>query len=139
MPHQACLEIGRGIYPSHLQTYPNIHEPRPLLQSPVWIPLAALFFDLARPHAPTDRFELLRAENEANRDDEEGDQRLDDDILRQGGSGARRVSRVAVVDRVLVGGVAAAVQVGSVSLVALEGCRMGYVRMREEDEPKEGG
>lgn len=83
-------------------SHPNIPKPVPLLQPQIRIPRTTIPLDLPCPVAPANRLQLLRTQNQSNRDNDHSHEGFDDDILRQGGS------RVAKEDGVFVRGVASA-------------------------------
>lgn len=65
------------------KTHPHIPKPNPLLKPAVRIPPTTFSLDLSRPRAPSDRLQLLRSQNETNRDQDDGDKRLNRDIQRK--------------------------------------------------------
>lgn len=74
---------------------PNIQKPCPLLQRNIRIPtkpfvqilqrLLLFLLNLACPFPPLYRFQIWRAEDDANADDEDGKERFNGDVQRQRG------------------------------------------------------
>jgi hypothetical protein len=97
------------------KTHPNIPESIPLLQTQIRVPRTAIPLNLTRPVAPADRLQFLCSQHQADGYHHDGDQGLDDDILRQLEAG------VAEEDGVFVGRVASVklISVGSLALWGL--------------------
>lgn len=85
-------------------SYPNIPEAISLFKSEVGVSSTAIPLNLASPITPADRLQLLRAQNQSDGDDDDGDQGLDDDIMGEG------EACVVKEDGVFVGGVASVKQ-----------------------------
>lgn len=84
------------------QTHPNIPESISLLQTQIRVPRTAIPLNLTRPVAPADWLQFVRTKHQSDRDDDDGDEGFDDDIVRQGEAG------IVEEDGVFVGRVASA-------------------------------
>lgn len=85
-------------------SYPNIPEAISLFKAEVGVSSTAIPLNLASPITPADWLQLIRTQNQPERNNDDGDQGLDDDIVGKG------EACVVKEDGVFVGGVASVKQ-----------------------------
>jgi hypothetical protein len=92
-------------------SYPDIPEAISFFKAEVGVSGTAIPFNLASPITPADWLQLLCSQNQSDRDDDDCDQSLDNDIVGEG------KARVVKEDGVLVGGVASVKRVAKLARV----------------------